>query len=415
MRFFILVLCGLCVPAWAAEKLNSVVAIVNNQSISRLEIDRRAEEMRRQAAAEGQQLSEEEIRGQVLEALIFRLLQLQESRRLGGRIPESMAKKRLADLQAEWGIIGESALRAAVLERTGLGLDDFREKLREDMEIESIFYREVYSKIDVYEEEVEHFLRTESDFVSGREYRLRHILIPLADGKERAEEIRARALAGESFAELAREYSAGDNAPEGGDLQWRGAAQLPAPFVSAAQNLNPGEIGDIIATGRGFHLLQLEDARGGVFDADAKRLRIAHIFLEPDADDLAAEIFHRLEEGADFSDLAAQYSTDERSADKGGDLGWFLTGNLPDYFAPVKNFAEGETGAPITSPFGLHLVRVLAREDVDIESARGRARELLRERRALSQRLDWLHRLRNRAYVVIIDPAFGNSIDGAVQ
>ncbi|MBE8158115.1 MAG: hypothetical protein HAW59_01815 [Betaproteobacteria bacterium] len=425
MRFFILILCGLCAPVFApvlaAEKLNSVVAIVNNESISRLEIERGAEEMRRQAALRGQQISEKNIREQVLEALIFRLLQLQEARRLGGRAPESAVERRVSELRDEWGAVGENGLRAAVQKKTGLSLEDFREKLREDMEIESAFYREVYSKINVYEEEIDHFLRTESDFVSGREYRLRHILIAAADGggdnaRALAAELRGRAAEGESFADLARQYSAGKNAAAGGDLQWRGAAQLPEAFIAVAQNLNPGEISEIIATGRGFHLLQLTDSRGGVFDADAKRLRLAHIFLPLDAEELAARIFRRLQEGADFAGLAKQYSTDSRSSGNGGDLGWFSTGTLPDYFAPVKTLEEGETAAaPIKSPFGLHLVRVAAVEKMDIETARGRARELLRERRALSQRLDWLGRLRNRAYVVIIDPEFGNLIDGGEQ
>lgn len=410
MRIFIFIFAALsAAPAPAAEKLNSVVAIVNNQSISRLEIESHAERMRAIAAARGENPTDNEIRGQVLNALVSRMLQIQESRRLGGKMPDAALKQRFADLLAEWGVSEENA-RAAVLERTGLKLEDFLEKLREDMQIEALFYREVYSKIDVSEQEIEDFLRT--DLTGAREYRLRHILIDGENAEKRAEEIRLRAENGESFADLAKQYSAGENAADGGDLQWRTAGRLPASFVAAAENLTPGDVSGVIATGRGFHLLQLAEARGGVFDPEAKRMRLAHIFLEPGANDTADLVLERIKNGADFGELAAQYSTDKRSAGKGGDLGWFFPGNLPEYFVPVKTLASGEVSAPIKSPFGLHIVLVSALEKTDIQTVRKRAREALRERRARAQRPDWLRRLRNRAYVVVIDPEFGKFLDG---
>lgn len=400
--------------AAAAEKLNSIVAIVNNDGISRLEITRQTENARRQSAARGEPLDEKEAQKQALEGLIFRALQLQHARRLGIQIPEEMVRRRLDGLREQFGAANDIALRVAVRENLNMEWGDFYARLIEDMEIEALFYGEVFSKTDVYDEEVEHFLRTESGLIGEREYRLRHLRI---DGKseesrELISELRRRIVeGGEEFAALAREYSSGENAADGGDLGWRAAEQLPAPFVSAAQNLEVGEVAESIETGRGFHLLQLLESRGGTFSQAAARLRLAHIFLDLEDEELAAELRLRLEAGDDFSQLAARYSRDERSAESGGDLGWFPAANLPEYFAPVRSLAAGEISAPLTSDFGIHLVRVDSREEMDMEAARTRAREVLRERRALAQRLDWLNQLRNRAYIVIVDPEFGGLLD----
>lgn len=398
-----------------AKKLNSVVAIVNHHGISRLEIEKLQEQILQQSTdREGEVLSEEEAQKQALESLIFRELQLQRAHQLGLEIPQEMLKKRVSEYQQQFQAADEGELRAIVRRQLGLNWNDFHRRLREDMEIEAVFYREVFSKTDVYDEEVENFLQNESGLVGQREYRLRHLRIDGRDEQARdaIAELRRRIVEdGEAFADLAREFSSGDNAAAGGDLEWRSAAQLPAPFLADVQHLSPGEVGDIIETGRGFHLLQLTDVRGGIIEEGLQRLRLAHIFLPAEEAELAEHLSERLADGGDFSRLAAQYSQDERSADKGGDMGWFPAGTLPEYFEPVKELQAGEISQPITSPFGIHLVRVDQRDELDLSAAREQVRSTLRERRALAQRLDWLNQLKNRAYIIIVDPAFGNLIE----
>ena len=414
MRFFILTWVLLMSPALAAEKINAIVAIVNNQSISRVEVERQIAEIRRQTAGLDQPLSADDYKRQAMESLILRVLQIQQANLLGVNVPQHIFEQRLSALRDDLQVNTDAELAAQVQTRWDMSLPMFYRRLREDLAIEAVFFREVYEKIEVYEEEVEHFLRTESGFVSKREYRLRHLLIANADdAKAQIQNLRKSIVYdGESFVDAVRLYSAAPDAADDGDLQWRTAAQLPAPFVAEAQNLQPGEVSEIITTGRGFHLLQLVEIRGGEVDEKFKRLRLAHIFLSSEQSDVAQDLWQEISAGADFLQLVARHSTDERSVDKGGDLGWFLTGDLPDYFAPVQDFAVGEISEPLISPFGIHLVRVNDSEQVDIESAREQVRGVLRERRALAQQRDWLQQLRNRAYILIIDPEFGDFING---
>ena len=402
------------------EKINSVAVIVNNQSISRLEIQRQENELRRQAAARGDSVSDEDIRRRSLETLVLRVLQLQQARRLGVTVAEPMVNERLAALKQRLGAGSEDEWRRIVKSELGVSPADLREKLREDIAMEALFVREIFNRTDVYDEEIDNFLRTESGAVARREYRLHHLLIA-ADGshdnpRELAESLRRRIVdGGEDFIALAREYSDGkDAARDGADLQWRAVEHLPLEFAAEAQNMAVGEVSQVITTGRGFHLLQLTDARGGDVGAtESRRLRLSHLFLPPDALETADDLYRRLREGADFAELTRQHSIDDKSADKGGDLGWFFPAELPDYFEVANTLQEGETAPPLKSPFGVHLLRLEKLEVINMRDLRERARRVLRERRALAQRADWLQELRGKAYIIVIDPAYGGLLDGA--
>src|SRR5690606_1261568 len=92
----------------------------------------------------------------------------------------------------------------------------------------------------------------------GLEIRARHILLQVAPDATpaqrnqvlaQANELRARAAAGENFAELAREYSQDPGSAEnGGDLGFFGRGQMVAPFEAAAFALDVGEVSNVVET-----------------------------------------------------------------------------------------------------------------------------------------------------------------------
>lgn len=110
----------------------------------------------------------------------------------------------------------------------------------------------------------------------GLEVRARHILIRLdpdatAAARDSArqfmEEIRQRALAGEDFAQLAREYSQDPGtASLGGDLDFFSRGQMVAPFEEAAFALDVGEISEVVETPFGLHIIRAEERRIRDFD-----------------------------------------------------------------------------------------------------------------------------------------------------
>ena len=159
----------------------------------------------------GDSVSDEAIRRRSLETLVLRVLQLQQARRLGVTVAEPMVNERLAALKQRLGAGSEDEWRRIVKSELGVSPADLREKLREDIAMEALFVREIFNRTDVYDEEIDNFLRTESGAVARREYRLHHLLIA-ADGshdnpRELAEALRRRIVdGGEDFIALAREY-----------------------------------------------------------------------------------------------------------------------------------------------------------------------------------------------------------------
>lgn len=109
----------------------------------------------------------------------------------------------------------------------------------------------------------------------------------------------------------------------------------------------------------------------------------------------------RLDNGADFAELARQHSND-LSAAKGGDLGWLYAGDtVPEFEAAMNALQINQISGPIQSPFGFHLIQVLARRvgELSVERQRMAARQVLRERKADEVYQDWVRQLRDRAYV----------------
>lgn len=77
-----------------------------------------------------------------------------------------------------------------------------------------------------------------------------------AEAKQRAEEVRAKALKGADFAALAKEYSDGPSAGKGGDLGAFGRNSMVKPFADAAFDLKVGGISEVVETEFGFHVIK---------------------------------------------------------------------------------------------------------------------------------------------------------------
>jgi peptidyl-prolyl cis-trans isomerase C len=89
----------------------------------------------------------------------------------------------------------------------------------------------------------------------------------------------------------------------------------------------------------------------------ASEYHVAHILVATER--LAADVVARLDDGANFADLAAQRSADD-SKSRGGDLGWIHPGHLPEqFFEALKELKPGEyTKVPVHTPYGWHVIRL---------------------------------------------------------
>jgi len=140
---------------------------------------------------------------------------------------------------------------------------------------------------------------------------------------------------------------------------------------SVYANPEPGRIVGPVFGGGQAHLIKIRDTR----PAETEYAHARHILLKTDQADSEARdqlqaIRDTIESGAaSFAEMAREYS-DDQSASKGGDLGWFAQGSMVDAFEDAVFDADaGRLVGPIRSKFGYHLIRVDARAPVAVQIA----------------------------------------------
>lgn len=353
---------------------------------------------------------------QVMERLVLERLQLQEARRLGITIDEIALNRTLEDIARDNNLT-LLQLRNA-LAADNVDFTTFREQIRDEMTIAQLRRRQVDQRLRVSDHEIDELIAAESGAIDRAvRYRLRHILIALpqgadpptiADARKRAEDVLVRVQAGESFAELAAQFSDAPEALEGGELGWRTPAQIPTLFARAVILMRPGETSTVLRSTAGFHLLQLVEREGDSAEM-IEQARVRHILVAPSeirSEDEAlrqlAGLREQLELGADFAVVARTHSDDPGSAARGGDLGWVNPGDMvPEFENAMQALPPRRLSEPVLSGFGWHLIEVLERREVDMtqDVLRARAREILQNRKREDETELWLRRLRDDAFV----------------
>jgi len=398
-------------------EVDSIVAVVNDDVIVMSELLDMLQTVRRELRASGTRPPPTRVlERQVLDRLILERLQLQVAQRIGIKIRDGALNRAVADIAKRNGL-GLNEFRE-ILERDGVNFADFRERIRKQMLIARVRQRQVQSRIRVREQEIDRYLELQdSGGGTVSEYRLAHILInvpPAASvDEEKAREkvaldVVQKLNAGADFGALARKFSQGSQAENGGDLGWRLPQRVPSLFSGIVSRLGKGEIGGPVRSPSGFHIVKVTDVKGEA-QTVIRQTRPQHILIQTSeltSDDDARirleQLRERIIQGTSFEELARANSDDRGSAVKDGDLGWVNPGDLVEEFEKVMDgLPVGELSKPFKTAFGWHIVRVVERRDYDstLELKRARALESIRKRRTADELEAWLAQMRDEAYI----------------
>ncbi len=407
--------------------LDQIAAVVNNDVITRLELNDRVATTVKIMQRQGMQLPPMNvIERQVLERMVVEKAELQTAIDNGVRV-DDVQLDRAVQRVAEQNNMSVQQFRDR-LEAEGTPFATFRDDLRTQIMIERARSHEVDDKIQVGEGEVDAFLAAQNGASpdASPEVDVAQILVRVPENatpdqvekqRAKADEVYAKAKGGADFAQLAATYSEAPEALRGGDLGFRTLDRLPQLFVDAIGPMTPGQVSAPVKSPVGFHILKLVAKRNpganpqvaAATAAPVEQTHARHILIKVNEVVTADQAKARLEDirarivnkTASFEDMARAYSNDA-SASRGGDLGTLYPGDtVPEFEKAMNALAPGQISEPVQTPFGYHLIEVVERKKQDVAQDRLRliARQAIRERKIDEAAEAWAHELRDRAYV----------------
>ena len=418
---------ALLTPAAAAATRSSaepqtadrIVVVVNSEPITQHDIRSRVQRAQQQASRAGSTLPPQaELVRQVTEALILERAQIQLAKEQGIKVETSVLD------DAEQNIARQNQMDVARLHRQleseGMPVEEFRNTIRQQIMVQRLREREVDARVRVTEAEVDRFLAQKRDNPGADlQLHIAQILVAVpesADAQQlaglmsRAQMIGEKARAGADFSSLVREYSDAPDRARGGDLGLRPAERYPVLFVDATRAVKTGGIAGPVRSPAGFHVLKVLDKKvAGLPDDTIVQTRARHILLRPSArlteaaavEQLAQQRSRLVAGQADFATVAREISQDG-SAAQGGDLGWATAGMfVPEFEEAMNRLAPNEISAPLVSRFGVHLIQVLERKDVELspKAQRDQLKQLVREQKMEEAYKRWIEEVRSSAYV----------------
>ena len=396
--------------------LDRVVAIVNTEVITRLDLDDQVKLATRQLVRQGTPLPQRDLlEKQLLERMITMRVLRQVGQETGVRVEDPQLERTIARMAQENKLTPEQ-FRGAMRD-DGIDYDRFREDMRSEIIASRLREREVDGRLIVSDAEIANYLQSQKGGGADEEYSLLHILVTVPEAaapeaikarRLKAEEALAKLRKGADFNQVSSTYSDAPNALQGGDLGWRPAGRLPSIFIQAATSMKIGELSALLRSPNGFHILKLVNKRivGQVMVVQQTRarhilIRLNEVVAETEAKRRLTEIRDRVAKGADFAEIARLQSEDG-SAVRGGDLGWLSPGDtVPEFEQAMDALAPGQISAPVQSPFGWHLIQVLERrtEDLTKEREKRLAQQAIRARKSEEAFTEWVRQQRDRAFV----------------
>ncbi len=403
------------------EVLDRIIAIVDDNIILQSELDQYTIQFALQSGIDPRRNPRkiEELRKKVLDQLIVQKVLLVVAKEDSIEIEQSQVDK-LLEQQID-GMIQQLGSPEKLEEYFGTSLrrirKNFRKEIEENLLVKSL-EQQRFAQIPISRREVIEFYRTMKDSLPAFPTRVHisHILVPVQpspDAREKAlqkiREVQKKLQEGADFAELAREYSDDPgSASRGGDLGFTRRGEFVRPFEEVAFNLQIGEISDVVETQFGYHIIQLLDRRG-------EKIRARHILAQVPVtedderrtvrflDSLRTAI---LEGKLTFAEAAKQFSYDETTKEKGGDLGWFEVPQLQvqEFREAVLRLNPGEISEPIKTQFGYHLVLLNEKEaarKLDLEKDWEQIANFARAHKRNKEFQKWVEKIKQDLYIKI--------------
>lgn len=362
-----------------ARIFDRIIAYVNDDVITK----RRLDVLVKQQAFELQQIhrySESEAineaekqRGELLDRLIRQMLLLEAALTLKVQVTDIDIEEQIQKFKSLYQIPSDEEFKR-LLNRDGLTLVAFREQIQRNLMTEKLVMGRILPRLQVRDSDVQKFFEENRDQLPTKADRvhLRQIFIaykPSDADKKTANETVTQAIEEirtdkTKYEEIAQRISSEQNpGTQVGMLIETTPAEiltLPDAFLTVLAKLKAGEISEVIETDDGFHVFMVETRTDE--KVAFRHLTVPFTFNDQAkqiASEKAAEIYKKLEDGKQFADLAKELSDDEKTREKGGDLGTHVLTELHSKTRDaINNIEEDKYTKPIDTDTGILIFMV---------------------------------------------------------
>jgi len=252
----------------AAETCNRVVAIVNDEVITLHELNKKIKEITGLQPEDLRYQNKDmylETRRRILELLVNDKLTQGKIREMGITVAPKQVDAAIERMKADNQWTHDDLL--AKLQTQGMTYEKYREGMKRDLERIRLIDFQIKSKIIIREEELKDYYEThKADFITEEKVHLAHIYLKVGNPVDeaeirelhtRGEEILESLRKGEDFSELAREFSQGPGAEEGGDLGVFKTTQLEPEVGKTLEGMPEGATSDLIIRPEGVQIIKL--------------------------------------------------------------------------------------------------------------------------------------------------------------
>ncbi|MCX8748517.1 MULTISPECIES: peptidylprolyl isomerase [unclassified Snodgrassella] len=286
------------------KPVDNIVAVVNDDVITKQELDLVTNQMRSQLP-KGKSVSAADLEQQALAQLIRKDLLVQAAKRANIRLSNADVNEAIEQFAAQRHMTAKELIQRIAKE--GISENQLRRTMTENLLAQKIEQSEVMGKSQVSDAEIDDAIaRAQQDGrplpppITAYSYHVQHILLKNDNDITRKliEQIAQQARSGASFEQLARQYSQDGSAQNGGDLGWIIDGETVPPFEAAVKSLQPGQISMPVRTQFGWHVIRLIDVRSNDTPAERQRNGMRAVLVQEKRELLLQNFLKQLEDQA---------------------------------------------------------------------------------------------------------------------
>ncbi len=367
-------LIGLYSAQTAAQEVQKIVAVVNDEVISGYDLIQRISLTILMSGFPDSRKTRQQLVNPTLNRLVEERLKLQEAARFNLTVSDEDMNQAVGRLEKQ-NNIPEGGLDS-ILENRNISMDTLLEQIRAGLAWNKVIRRRIAPRVNITEEEIE-ALRKQMQANKGKsEYLLSEIFIPV---DQQSDEPKVRKLLNEllqqirdgaKFPRIAAQFSQGVTAAKGGEIGWTMAEDLDPEIATVLTEAKKGAISRPIRTAEGYYVVAIRDIRKILEQGEKNaRLELSQLVIPLDPAEKRGvkegqvKLINSLSKFIDSCDYVPALLT-EIATTESGKMGRVELKNLPEKFRTlVKDLKPGQASAPYLDNNKYRIFIVCDRQD----------------------------------------------------